>query len=328
MAFMQLKLTYVERSRLWADLLNVEGDRVFVPTDERPEIGAVVAVVVEAPELAAPLSLTGIVQGQRPATGKFAAGIFVHIDALSVERCRTALGASTQPAVRVTGRKEQRADCALSLRILSPAVPGDCVVKSLSTQGFTLKGASGLTDDMQIDAVMTLPDGFEATVAAQVIWVRPELQLAGFKLLRVDAATEARIAQTVSGLTASPQAATGVTIVVADDDRSILDFAFRAISKSGHRVVRAERGDTALVLIRQERPRLVLLDVLMPGLDGLEVCKAMRMDEQLAKIPVVLLSAMGETRLKEAAAQAGANDFLTKPMHLESLRRLVAKYVA
>ena len=324
---MGLKLTYLDRSRLWADLLNVEGDRLFVPTDELPRIGALVSIAVEAPELAGPLSITGLVQGQRPQTGRFPAGVFVHIDAPSLERCRAALGAARDATVRTVGRRELRADCALLVRIVNPVDTGDCQVKSLSASGFTIKGTVKLTNDMKVNVILTLPDGFEATIGAQVVWVRPELQLAGLKITAIDSKAEERIAQTVKELAAPMPTSTGVTIVVADDDRSILDFAFRAISKSGHRVLRAERGDIALELVRKELPRLVFLDVLMPGLDGLEVCKAIRGDQHLTQIPVVLLSAMGELRLKEAARMAGANDFLTKPMHLDALRGLVAKYV-
>ena len=324
---MGLKLTYVDRSRLWADLLSVDGERVFVPTGELPNVGEGVSIVVEAPELLAPLTISGVVQGQRPVNGSFPAGIFVRIDAPSLEKCRQALGTPRDPGVRTTGRKQLRADCALTVRVVSPKESGDCQVKSLSASGFTINGAVALEDELKVKVVLTLPDGYEAAIAAQVIWVRPELQLAGFKITGVEPEAERRISEAVKSLATTPQTSTGVTIVVADDDPSILDFAFRAISKSGHRVLRAERGDTALALIRQERPRLVFLDVLMPGLDGLEVCKAMREDEQLSRIPVVLLSAMGEARLREATRQSGANDFLTKPMHLEALRGLVTKYV-
>ncbi len=324
---MGLKLTYLDRSQLWANLLNVEGDRVFVSTSDPLRVGEIVSIVVEAPELAAPISISGIVQGQRPVAGRFPAGVFVYIDAPSIERVRNAVGTPRDAAVRTAGRQELRAECALTVRLVTPKPSGDCLVKSLSPTGFTLKGDVALADDMKVRVVITLPDGYEASAAAQVIWRRAELQLAGFKITALEADAAVRVVDAVKGLAASPQTSTGVTIIVADDDRSILDFAFRAISKSGHRVLRAERGDTALALIRQERPRLALLDVLMPGLDGLEVCKAMRSDEQLSRIPVVLLSAMGEARLKEAARQSGANDFLTKPMHLESLRSVVAKYV-
>ncbi len=328
---MRLKLTYLDRSRLWADLLSVGGDRVFVATDSPPPVGAPVSIKVEAPELTGPLTVSAVVQGHRPISGKFPAGISVQIDAESLERCRIAIGTPREPTARTAGRQELRADCNLKARITSvlngPQVSDDCLVRSLSPGGFTLKGAGTLVDGATVAVMITLPDGFQATVGAQVIWIRRELELAGLRITAVDSKADARIRQAVQSLSKTPHLPTGVTVIVADDDESILDFAFRAISKSGHRVLRAERGDTALSLIRQERPQLVLLDVLMPGLDGLDVCKAMRADEHLNQIPVVLLSAMGEARLQEAARQAGANDFLTKPMHLDALRTLVAKYV-
>jgi CheY-like chemotaxis protein len=327
MAAMPLRLTYLNRSRLWADLLSVEGDRVFVATAEPLKVGDSVSIAIDAPELLVPISVNAVVQGQRPVTGTLPGGVFVRVDAPSLERCKAAIGEGTDAPVRTTGRKELRADCTLTLRFVTPEPSQPCEVKSLSATGFTIKGAVPLTHLMKVTVVLKLADGSEVPVGAQVIWVRPELQLAGFKITAVEPKDQQRIAETVKGLATTGQAATGVTIVVADDDPSILDFAFLAISKLGHRVLRAERGDAALALIRQERPRLVLLDVLMPGLDGLEVCKAIRADEQLNRIPVVLLSAMGESRLKEAARQAGASDFLTKPMHLESLRMLITKFV-
>jgi two-component system alkaline phosphatase synthesis response regulator PhoP len=81
----------------------------------------------------------------------------------------------------------------------------------------------------------------------------------------------------------------------------------------------------ALELIRKERPDLVFLDVLMPGLDGLEVCKAIRADATLARTPVILLSAMGEDRLIAAAKNAKADGYLTKPMRLDAMRTLLAE---
>ena len=149
------------------------------------------------------------------------------------------------------------------------------------------------------------------------------------KISTIDAATAKRLAEAVDSLleNALPPRTSSATVVVADDDPSILDFVTRVVTKAGYRVVRADRGDVALNLIRAERPQLVFLDVLMPGTDGLEVCKAVRADVNLSHIPVVLLSAMGEDRLTEAAAQSGANDYLTKPMRLEAMRLIMAKYL-
>ncbi len=327
---MGLKLTYVDRSRLWADLVNTDGDRVFIATDEPYVVGAHVAVVVGAPEFAAPLQLSAVIQSLRPPSGALAAGVVVKIDPGSVERCRAAIGAAPAEPVRVAGRKEPRADCSLAARITSPRTIEHCVAKSLSPSGFTLTGATLSVEEQKVTVVVTLPDGHPVEIQSQVLWVRPELGLAGFRITGLSADASNRINEAVAAMSTSNKeriAQTGITIVVADDDPSILDFAFRAISKSGHRVLRADRGDSALALVREEKPRLVFLDVLMPGLDGLEVCKAIRADDALSRTPVVLLSAMGESRLADAVQLAGANDYLTKPMRLEALRALVVKYV-
>ena len=326
---MGLRLSYVDRSRLWADLVNTDGDRVFVQTDEPYVVGAHVAIMVWTPEFAAPLQLSALIQSLRPATGALAAGIVVRIDPGSVERCRAAIGAVKDPSVRVAGRKEPRVDCSLAARITLPRAIDNCVAKSLSPSGFTLTGAGLILDEPKATVLITLPDGSVVEINAQVLWVRPELALAGFRITSLATDVLARITDAVASIDSAKDrvAPTGVTILVADDDPSILDFAFRAISKAGHRVLRAERGDTALTLIREERPRLVFLDVLMPGLDGLEVCKAIRDDDALGRTPVVLLSAMGESRLADAVQLSGANDYLTKPMRLEALRALVTKYV-
>lgn len=326
---MGLRLSYVDRSRLWADLVNTEGDRVFVQTNEPYVAGAHVAIMVWAPEFPAPLQISAVIQSLRPANGSLPAGVVVRVDPGSVERCRVAIGAVKEPPVRVAGRKEARVDCTLSARITSPKAIDNCLAKSLSSSGFTLTGAGIVLDEPKATVVITLPDGTAAEVNAQVLWVRPELGLAGFRITSVTPDVETRITAAIAAMGAAKDrvAPSGITIVVADDDPSILDFAFRALSKSGHRVLRAERGDTALVMVREERPRMVFLDVLMPGLDGLEVCKAIRDDDMLARTPVVLLSAMGESRLADAVQLSGANDYLTKPMRLEALRALVAKYV-
>ena len=100
------------------------------------------------------------------------------------------------------------------------------------------------------------------------------------------------------------------------------------VTKAGHRVLRAERGDVALELIRKEKPDLIFLDVLMPGLDGLEVCRAIRADATLASTPVFLLSAMGEDRLIAAAKTAQADGYLTKPMRLDAVRALLSDRLA
>jgi CheY-like chemotaxis protein len=159
------------------------------------------------------------------------------------------------------------------------------------------------------------------------LWTRPELLLSGLQLTSRQSELSEVLRRTIEQLSTGLPSRQGATVVIADDDTSILDFASRVVSKAGFRVVRAERGDLALEAVRREKPALVLLDVLMPGLDGLEVCTAIRADALLRNTPVVLLSAMGEDRLIEAAQRAGATAWLTKPMRLEALREVISRLV-
>jgi CheY-like chemotaxis protein/Tfp pilus assembly protein PilZ len=326
-----LKLQFVARSWLWAEVLNTEGERVFVPSNDSYRLGEGVTVDVEAPELSAPLRLTAVVQGLRPTSGRFPSGVFLKVDAASLELCRAAIGAPGEAAVRVAGRTELRVDCALSARVTSPVEVGGCTVKSLSASGLTLTGPLTLVPDAPLTVAFSLPDGRELSVHTQAVWVRGELQLAGLRILETDAdltRTLEAVVASLQALAALPARSTAAAlVVVADDDPSILEFVSRTVAKAGHRVQRASRGDDTLALIRKERPSLVFLDVLMPGIDGLEVCRALLSDASLWRVPVVLLSAMGEQRLSDAANGAGADDYLLKPIQLEVLRVVLSKYL-
>ncbi len=323
---MPLKLHFLARARLWSEVVVSGGDRVFVPTTEALTPGAVVSVEIDAPEFDAAIHVSAVVQQLRPLALGQAAGVLVKVDEKSLEKLR-ALVADHDDSARVTGRTEPRADCDLPAKVLRPLVMNGCTTKSLSAHGVTLKTPLALEKDGQVALALQLPDGTEASVNATVLWTRADLSLAGLRLLNIDSTMEKRLLFAVEVLmgrrTQGPSLAR--TVLVADDDPSILDFSSRVVTKAGHRVIRAERGDIALELIRKERPDLIFLDVLMPGLDGLEVCKAIRADAALMRTPVYLLSAMGEDRLIAAAKNAGADGYLTKPMRLDAMRALLAE---
>ena len=321
-----LKLHFLARARLWSEVVVSGGERVFVPTTEALAPGTTVSVEIDTPEFDAAFHVSAVVQQVRAPAPGLPSGVLVKVDAPSLEKLR-ALVADHDTAARVAGRAEPRADCDLPARVTSPVVMADCTTKSLSAHGLTLKTPQPLLQDAQVTLALQLPDGTEAVVTAAVIWTRPDLTLAGLKLLQVDSTMETRLqyaAEVLLGQRA-PGPSLARTVLVADDDPSILDFTSRVVTKAGHRVVRAERGDTALELVRKERPDLVFLDVLMPGLDGLEVCRAIRADATLARTPVILLSAMGEDRLVAAAKTAGADGYLTKPMRLDAMRAVLAE---
>ncbi|MFT3713535.1 MAG: response regulator [Archangium sp.] len=325
---MLLKLHFLARARLWTEVVVSGGERVFVATTETLVPGAAVTLELDAPEFDEPVQVQATVQQLKPFGPGQPAGVLVKLDEAGLEKCR-GLVADHDDDARIAGRTEPRVDCDLVARLLTPTAMNGAAAKSLSLHGVTLKTPIALEKDATVGFAVQLPDGTEALLTAQVMWTRVELKLAGLKLSSLDAATEKRLANAVevlSGrLTSGPASAR--LVLVADDDPSILDFTSRVVTKAGHRVIRAERGDVALELVRKEKPDLVILDVLMPGLDGLEVCKAIRQDAVLAKTPVLLLSAMGEDRLATAANSSGANGYLTKPMRLDAVRATLAEHL-
>ncbi len=323
---MTLKLRFLARARLWSEVVVSGGDRVFVPTTDALAVGSQVEFEIETPELDAPLFVNAVVQQVRPLSPGQPSGVFVKLDAPSLEKCR-AIVADHDDAARIAGRTEPRVDCDLPSRILQPVPMAGCSTKGLSASGLTLRTPQALAGGEAVKLSLQLPDGTELVVSAVVMWTRAELTLAGLKVLDTDALTVARLQEAVDMLL-NNRPRGGIlsrTVLVADDDPSILDFTSRVVTKAGHKVIRADRGDTALEHVRTEKPHLVFLDVLMPGLDGLEVCKAIRADATLAKTPVILLSAMGEDRLIEATKMCGADGYLTKPMRLDAMRAVLAE---
>jgi DNA-binding response OmpR family regulator len=119
-----------------------------------------------------------------------------------------------------------------------------------------------------------------------------------------------------------------LSIVVADDDPDILRLLERRLSRRGYAVATVTDGVAALDAVRGTAPDAVVLDRVLPGLSGEEVCAALKADGRTAGIPVVLLSAQASELEIVQGFAAGADDYLTKPIDLEALderlRRLVA----
>jgi DNA-binding response OmpR family regulator len=113
------------------------------------------------------------------------------------------------------------------------------------------------------------------------------------------------------------------TIVVADYSMTILAMTSSRLERAGYDVVTATRGDDALRLVQENRPRLVLLDVEMPGLDGVEVTRQIRADETLAGTFIVLLTSLSEESDVATGLAAGANAYLTKPFSPQELQAQV-----
>jgi PleD family two-component response regulator len=108
-------------------------------------------------------------------------------------------------------------------------------------------------------------------------------------------------------------------ILIADDEPHIRQILRFTLERAGYQVYLAADGEDALKQAAELKPNLVLLDVMMPKVDGYEVCRKMRQDFSLNQIPVIMLSARGEQRDRVAGLEGGANDYLVKPYSNEEL---------
>jgi DNA-binding response OmpR family regulator len=108
-------------------------------------------------------------------------------------------------------------------------------------------------------------------------------------------------------------------ILVVDDEDDILHFLEMVLREKGYQVTTASGGHEALTRAQIDKPDLVLLDIMMPQMDGWEVLKLLRVDEETRRIPVAMLSARTEAKDRVQGLQEGAIDYICKPFSLTEL---------
>jgi two-component system, OmpR family, alkaline phosphatase synthesis response regulator PhoP len=115
------------------------------------------------------------------------------------------------------------------------------------------------------------------------------------------------------------------TVLVIEDEKNILELVKYNLEEAGFRVLTASRGDLGLDLARKEKPSLIILDLMLPGIDGIEICKILKQNYKTASIPMIMLTAKGQEADKVVGLELGADDYITKPF---SPRELVARIKA
>jgi CheY-like chemotaxis protein len=119
-----------------------------------------------------------------------------------------------------------------------------------------------------------------------------------------------------------PETLTG-RILIADDNEQNRELLEAYLSDEGHEILMAADGQQTLEVARKQLPDLILLDIMMPRLSGYEVCQQLKAGEQTRRIPVLMVTALKEMGDIQKAVDAGADDFLTKPVHRLELKTRV-----
>ncbi|MFH2111385.1 MAG: response regulator [Candidatus Bathyarchaeota archaeon] len=112
-------------------------------------------------------------------------------------------------------------------------------------------------------------------------------------------------------------------ILLIEDEEDIRNLVHRILTSNGFEVSRASSGEEALVKMPTSKPDLIILDLMMKGLSGLEICRLLKSKESTRHIPIIVLTALSRDVDRRYAAEAGADEYLTKPFTAEALLRAV-----
>jgi len=123
-------------------------------------------------------------------------------------------------------------------------------------------------------------------------------------------------------------AAIAKSILIIEDDPSFSRAINHIVEKEGYDVSTASNGMTGLRMVRENPPDLLILDVMLPGLDGFEICSQLRSDPPTAELPIIMLSAKGQETDRETGLKVGASEYLTKPVNRELLLETISRLLS
>ena len=114
-------------------------------------------------------------------------------------------------------------------------------------------------------------------------------------------------------------------ILIVDDSPTTAGLYKAALEEEGHEIITAGDGEEGLNKIKSEKPDLIIMDVMLPKLDGFHVCRMIKFDEKYKKVPVIMLTAKASDEDKRLGSEVGADDYLVKDEGIEALVELVKK---
>jgi len=116
-------------------------------------------------------------------------------------------------------------------------------------------------------------------------------------------------------------------ILIVDDDPLVIRLLQTPLEKSGYRIKVADQGLKALDMVKKDPPDLILLDILMPMLDGFKVTRLLKFDKRFKDIPIIVLTSRATEDERKKGEQVGADEFLYKPLRLQQVLKVVKKYL-
>ena len=114
------------------------------------------------------------------------------------------------------------------------------------------------------------------------------------------------------------------SILVVEDEPGLADLLDYILKEEGYHVRLASSAETAMALIRQEPPDMILLDLILPGVDGMEICRRVRANQATAEVPIIIITAKSDARDRQKALDAGADDYMLKPADTAELKSRIA----
>lgn len=115
-------------------------------------------------------------------------------------------------------------------------------------------------------------------------------------------------------------------VLVVEDDAAINELIGEYLKLDGHHYRSALDGDSALREAREQTPNVVVLDVMLPDIDGFEICRRLKSDPRTENVPVVMLSALSDEQSRQAGMQCGASEYITKPFQPDQLLNAIKQY--
>jgi CheY-like chemotaxis protein len=250
--------------------------------------------------------------------------VYLRFSAREIDKCRAFLGLSSQGELFEQTRKARRADCDLPLRFVSPALEPTGSVRNISETGIRAIFPLPFHRGQRMRVAMQLERGQELETSIEISWTKRNETTVGAKFLDLSPSDLERIENAIDRFLSARRQRSTKLILAADSDPKILEFLQRELGQQGFEVRTVHRGDEALSLARQLRPELIILEALLPGVDGVDICTFLRADAEMADLPILMTSELDGEALHRMADFGGATNYLTKPIDLVELFRSIA----